>query len=141
MHFRTLGLILLFLSLNAFAQGRSPAVEDFVGIEVDHPETTPGPSGTLFNLENDVSKLVEVETFQNNPQAPKVRESPAKTPMSKTGLFSIALFVFLPLTIWFSLMNRLRQKATIESASNIEILEQYRKERESRKNQEIKKAS
>ena len=37
--------------------------------------------------------------------------------------------------IWFLMMSNLRQKAKIESASNIEVLEKYRRER-----QEAKKA-
>lgn len=141
MHFRTLGFILLGFSLNAFAQGRGPAVEDFVGIEVDQLESTPSPSEALYNLENDLNKVVAKQTVKNNPQVVKIQATPEKTPMSPTGLLSIALFIFMPLTIWFFVMNRLRQKATIESASNIEVLEKYRKERESRKNQDIKKAS
>lgn len=126
MAFRTLGLCLLFLSISVVAHAnRSPAVEDFVGIEIDQPEATPHASDTLFNLEQDMTKLEESRT---NPPKPELVE-PSK-PWSAFSMLAVVLGVGLPTFVWLTIMAHLRRKATLESASNLEVLEKYRKERE-----------
>jgi hypothetical protein len=141
MCFRLLTFAILILSFQTLA--RSPAVEDFVGIEVEQIEATPHGSETLFNLEQDLQKIEIVR--QNGPievATPPLKAAPAE-PMSAGAIFGIALILGLPLISWLLVMNHLRQKATIENASNIEILEKYRKQRElsKKETEEARKAS
>jgi hypothetical protein len=53
--------------------------------------------------------------------------------MSLTAIIGIAFFLGLPAIIWFTMMNHLRQKAHLQSASNIQVLENYRREKEEAK--------
>jgi hypothetical protein len=127
--FRYLTLLILTLSLDAFAVGRKPAVEDFVGIEVDHPETAPQGTEGLFNFEKDMGH------FEKNKQTNKfVKKSVAvKKPgisWSLSKVFAILLAVGFPAMVWFIALNNLRKKASLQNAGNIEVLEKYRKERE-----------
>ncbi len=133
MSFRTLGFMLLIITQVAFAQGRKPAVEDFVGIEVDQPEGTPQGTEGLFNFEKDIDKFEHTKGSSSG----VVTAVNTKTQDSSdlTTALVIAFMLGLPGMIWFLMMSNLRQKAKIESASNIEVLEKYRRER-----QEAKKA-
>jgi hypothetical protein len=141
MHFRLLATFLILLSQYSFAQGRKPAVEDFVGIEIEDQESIPQGTEGLFNFEKDM------ETYKS----PKKKEVSKTTTTdfsshSSMGLLSIMAIAFifcLPIASWFMAMNKFRQKAKEATASNIEILEKYRKEKEvARKaHEEIKKAS
>jgi hypothetical protein len=123
----------LIITQLAFAQGRKPAVEDFVGIEVDQPEGTPQGTEGLFNFEKAIDKF---EHTKDSPSgiAPVVNTK-TQDPSDLTTALVIAFMLGLPGMIWFFMMSNLRQKAKIESASNIEVLEKYRRER-----QEAKKA-
>lgn len=139
MIFRTLGLCLLLFSAVSFAQGRKPAVEDFVGIEIEEAHVTPQGTESLYNLEADMNRL---EEKKKNPPAKITAEitAPAK-PWSKSTLFGISLVVGLPLLMWLMVMSHLKKKASVESASNIEVLEKYRKERERKVEESIRKVS
>ena len=142
MSFRTLGFLLLIISQVSFAQGRGPAVEDFVGIEVDHPEGTPQGTEGLFNFEQEMNKF---DTNKNNNVSvvKSVSAPKADGPNGVTTAIAIAFILGLPGVIWFFMMNNLRQKAHIESASNIEVLEKYRREKQEAKKiqDELKKVS
>ena len=127
MSFRTLGFMLLIITQVAFAQGRKPAVEDFVGIEVDQPEGTPQGTEGLFNFEKDIDKFEHTKGSSSG----VVTAVNTKT-QDSSDLTTALVIAFM---IWFLMMSNLRQKAKIESASNIEVLEKYRRER-----QEAKKA-
>lgn len=140
MLFRTLGLGLLFLSVISVSEARKPAVEDFVGIEVDEAEATPNSSDTLFNLEQDMSKLEESRT---NPPKPAPQIAQTKNVMSPFSILGIMMAIGLPMVVWLMVMSHMRKKASVESASNLEVLEKYRRERENAKKSEetIKKVS
>ena len=133
MSFRTLGFMFLIITQVAFAQGRKPAVEDFVGIEVDQPEGTPQGTEGLFNFEKDIDKFEHTKDSSSG-VAPVVNTK-TQDPSDLTTALVIAFMLGLPGMIWFFMMSNLRKKAKIESASNIEVLEKYRRER-----QEAKKA-
>ncbi len=142
MYFRTLGFIFLITTQFSFAQGRGPAVEDFVGIDIEQPEGTPQGTEGLFNFEKQMDK------FEKTKDRPAAKTSAtenfeAKEPNGVTTAITIAFILGLPGLIWFLMMNHLRQKAQVESASNIEVLEKYRREKlEAKKSvEEIKKAS
>lgn len=135
MTFRLFAICLVFVSLSCFARGgRAPAVEDFVGIEVEQEASAPQGTEVLFNFENDLN------TFSNKPVEKPVAEVGVKK-TGPTALFGIVLALGLPLMIWFMIMSHLKKQATIENASNIEVLENYRKQREQKKDEEIRKAS
>jgi hypothetical protein len=142
MYFRTLGLTLLIVSQVSFAYGRKPAVEDFVGIEVDHPEGTPQGTESLFNFEKQITKFDPKKVAADQPV---VAATPVKAegPSGLATVLTILFVLGLPGIIWSVMMNRLRQKAHIESASNIEVLEKYRRERQEAKKaqDEIKKVA
>ncbi len=143
MHFRTLIIAGLLVSGMTWAQGRKPAVEDFVGIEIEHPETTPQASESLVNLEKDI-QTINAEAYTSvKTNTRKFAEPDAPTPWSVTNTVAIVMLISLPFMTWLMVMNRLRKKATAESASNVEVLEKYRKERElaKKKEESIRKAS
>jgi hypothetical protein len=127
-------LCLLFSTL-AYANGRGPAVEDFVGVEMETPESTPQGTEGLFNFQKDMSAYQEGKTTQKNGVVKNSAD-----PASPGQAMGIAVILFLPLLTVFLVMQRLRQRAKLESAANIEVLENYRRERE-KKQDELKKAS
>jgi hypothetical protein len=131
MLFRGLVLALLLSSTFSFAQGRKPAVEDFVGIEVEQDQVAPQGTESLYNLEQDLNKIHE----QKDKPAPTIAAPAASSGWSVTNMVSLAFILGLPVMIWLMIMNHLKRKASVESASNIEVLEKYRKERE-KKNEE-----
>ena len=137
MTFRILGLAILLISAVSYAQGRKPAVEDFVGIEVNEPDNIPQGTEQLYNLEQDLNKL------EAKKRQPQVQRSPSvsSTTWSTSTLFVIALMAGLPILIWVMLMSHLKKKAYVESASNIEVLEKHRKAREKRVLEKSRKAS
>jgi hypothetical protein len=140
MAFRLLAIFWLMIPLLAIAQGRKPAVEDFVGIEIEEQEITPQGTEALFNLEQDIHKM------DSRPKEVKVRDTSKLTEPSEwtfTTLAGASLLLGLPLILWFLMMSHLRRKAESESASNIEILENYRKQRANaqKSKDETKKAS
>lgn len=135
MHFRTFIILSLLLSSQVWAVDRKPAVEDFVGIEIDHPETTPNGSDSLVNLEKDIETISAEAYTVKKPK--KTFETPPETiNWSVTNTMAIALILGLPLISWLFVMNRLRKRAGVESASNVEVLEKYRREREQSKKKE-----
>lgn len=139
MMFRCLALLILTFSLSSFAAGRKPAVEDFVGIEIDHPETTPQGTEGLFNFEKDISQYSEIKQVK---KISSLRQNvPQSINWSLSKIFAIVLAVGFPAMIWFVAINNLRKKASMQNAGNIEVLEKYRKERELAKKAEIKKVA
>lgn len=144
MHFRTFILAGLVVSNMALAVDRKPAVEDFVGIEIEHPETTPQGTDSLVNLEKDIQTIhAEAYTVKSAPKktaSVTATEAPA---WNLTNTMAAILIVGLPLFSWLMVMNRLRKRAGVESASNVEVLEKYRREREQarKKEEEIRKVS
>lgn len=138
MVFRTLGLLILLISTASYAQGRRPAVEDFVGIEVDQPQVLPQGTESLYNLEQDINKI-EAKKNQTAKAAPS--EIVPSQPFGTGAIFGISIFLGLPMAVWFLVMSHLRKKASLESASNIEVLEKYRREREKKSEESIRKAS
>lgn len=137
MKYHALALVLTLISTLTFAQGRGPAVEDFVGIEVQHPEEV-SPIGTeaLFNLEKDMLAVDK----QKNANSIKPNTIDNFT-WNITAVFGVSILLGLPLMSWLAAMHHMRKKAHVQSASNIEVLENYRKEREAKKRETFKKVS
>jgi hypothetical protein len=120
-----------------FSQDRKPAVEDFVGIEIEESKVTPYGDETLFNLEQDVGKIQS----PNRRRAPFGHVSSPKKVIDPLTFLGISITLGLPFMVWFMVMSHLRKKAHQENASNIEILETYRKNREKKNEESLKKAS
>ena len=129
MYFRTLGFMILIVTQVSFAYARRPAVEDFVGIDVDHPEGTPQGTEGLFNFEKDINKF-EIKEVKTIKAAPAITTRNAQGPGPLATALTILFVIGLPGFTWFMMMNHLRQKAHAESASNIEVLEKYRREKQ-----------
>lgn len=138
MIFRSLAVCLVLISAASFAQGRKPAVEDFVGIEVEEADVTPQGTESLYNLQQDISKI---EAQKNAPPKPaQVVKAPEETVSSKF-IAGIIFAIGLPMTVLFLIMAHMKKKASMEVASNIEVLEKYRKEREKKSEENIRKVS
>jgi hypothetical protein len=138
MTFRSLALFLVVYSGISFAEGRKPAVEDFVGIEIEESKVAPQGTESLYNLEQD---LDQIQSRRNKPAQIKTKISEADKDWSVTTIFGISLILGLPLITWYLVMSHFKKKASIDSASNIAVLEKYRKEREKKSEDSIKKAS
>jgi hypothetical protein len=138
MMFRYLALLTLTFSLSAFAVGRKPAVEDFVGIEVDHPEAAPQGTEGLFNFEKDINQFKEAKPVKKPAFKPNTSQV---IDWNFSKVVAIILAVGFPAMVWFVAINNLRKKASMQNVGNIEVLEKYRKERELAKKAEVKKAA
>ncbi len=142
MQFRTLGFLLLLTSTVVYGQGRAPAVEDFVGIEVEQPEQAPPGTEALFNFEKDINRFEEAKAA-----APAQTQNVAQEQLSQktnfAATFGIAFVLGLPLISWLMIMSHLRKKASEASAPNIRVFEEYKRERQARKSsdEDIRKAS
>lgn len=138
MIFRPLALFLVLYSGISFAEGRKPAVEDFVGIEIEESRVAPQGTESLYNLEQDLDKI---QSRRNKPEQTKSNLTEVNKDWSGTTLLGITLILGLPLITWYLVMSHFKKKASIDSASNIAVLEKYRKEREKKSEDTIKKAS
>jgi len=139
MAFRMFGFCFLLISTLSYAQGRKPAVEDFVGIEVEEAHVTPRGSEVLFNLEHDIHKI-ESQNMKIV-EVPKSSISTESTESPLSSVMAVSIVLGLPLMIWFLIMSHLKKKASVESASNLEVLAKYRKERERKSKESIRKVS
>lgn len=140
MGFHILGLALFLISGASFAQGRAPAVEDFVGIEVEEANVTPQGTESLYNLEQDLTKYHSQENTATK-EAPARFSQGSSRSVDASTIFTVSVVMGLPLMIWFLIMAHLKKKASLESASNIEVLEKYRQDREKKTEERIRKAS
>lgn len=138
MIFRAVITIILAYSTITLAQARKPAVEDFVGIEVEESKVAPQGTESLYNLEQDLN---QIETSKNKPQLKPQKKTQESNSWSGMTLFGITVFLGLPLVVWYLVMSHFKKKASIENASNIAVLEKYRQEREKKSEENIKKAS
>lgn len=139
MLFRTLALCFLLFSITSFAVGRKPAVEDFVGIEFEEKQVAPQGTESLYNLEQDIQRI-ESQPAKPEKEA-RIGQSQKSESWGMKAVFGISLALGLPLIIWLMVMSHLKKRASIESASNIEVLEKYRREREKKSQEKIRKVS
>jgi hypothetical protein len=136
MHFQSLIIaLLLFSALAMAAPSRGPAVEDFVGIEVEEARTKSHNDEVLFNLERDVDRIETARKGSPVDVATQASSKSLESPFSIMTLAGLIVMLSLPFISWILVMNHLRQKASAESASNIEVLQKYRKDREQLRSQ------
>lgn len=138
MNLPALAITLLLVSTTCFAQGRKPAVEDFVGIEVDETAATPRGTEPLFNLEHDMNKMNEADKKAAQPSNAVLENE--STTWSFNVIMAVIAILGMPMVSMFMVLHHLRRKARVESHSNIEVLEKYRKEKElAMKSKELEK--
>ncbi len=149
--FSTLLILFTFFTSQA-ALSRGPAVEDFVGVEVEGPRnTTPQGTEVLFNFEKEIrnhnEKGLETDGQGLTVRAPAessiVTASSPSTSLSvgTSTVLGIMFILVLPMVSWLMVMNHLRRKAGAAASNNIAVLDQYRRNREQSKSEDIKKAS
>lgn len=112
--------LLLISSSSSFARG--PAVEDFVGIEMEETSANLHGAELLYNLEQDVNLIAGA---QDTPT--QTSQGIQAKPWTASAIFALITLLGLPLLSWSFALNYFRKKAQFESAANIEILENYRK--------------
>lgn len=142
-----LGLTLILVMLSLSVAARKPAVEDFVGIESETPDTTPSGTESLFNFSS------EVKEFQKGrPQQPVVRYAQQQAPLAPaTPSTSMALwlgifFVLgLPMLTWAVMATHLKKREQALAGTgldNVTDLAAKRAEKQAQTNSDdIKKAS
>lgn len=101
------------------AWARKPAVEDFVGVDVDQPEVVPSGMETLVNFDHEVSNFKPVPTkVVVRPQAQAGHPAPAtSTSHSSTFWFGVAFVLCLPMITWGAMARHLRKREAGLSAS------------------------
>ena len=104
-------LLLVFISINLYAQGRQPAVEDFVGVE---PEGyIPSQKGTevLFNFNQNIK--IEDTDFESG---------------NFFALSIMGLMLLLPFGVWLGIRARLpsQPEQDVMDATNVRNLDDYR---------------
>lgn len=126
--------LLVFTFLFSFAvsaQGRKPAVEDFVGVETEGYKKTPKGTEVLFDFGNQIEK--------------NVNSSPNKSSRVDIDIFSsfvLIAFSTLPFLMWFGINQSIKDQKKINAtqtppqtvqANNVESLDDYRKDQEDEK--------
>ncbi len=141
MRFHILALILIIFSQVSLARGRGPAVEDFVGIDIEHPESTPQGTENLFNFEKDINKFQEDKNKnQTNQISSQTTSSNSPDLLWYVGIFTL---FSLPAVMSLLMMHQMKKKAKAESQNNIKVLEDFRRQKQESKksDEEVKKAS
>lgn len=93
-------LVLTFLFtivLSSHAQGRKPAVEDFVGVETENYRPTTKGTEVLFNFGNHIDSIE------------KKRKDKQKT-TGWIATVTLAAFVLLPFFMWFGITNSVKDE-------------------------------
>lgn len=135
-------LILSTLTLTSvFARG--PAVEDFVGVDIEQPDLTPAGTHALFNFEQE---LTEVKADQAPTQAVITKtELKAASAASETSPWSqwlgIVVILALPVVTWSLTMRHLNKRTEEVLPDNVAIFPVKAKEKAPAANDDIKKAS
>ena len=124
------------------AQARGPAVEDFVGIDIEQQDITPTGTHALFNFEQELSKAGT--TSETTTQALIIKtELKAAPPASETSpwgqWFGITVILLLPVVTWSLTMRHLNKKTSEALPDNVTVLPVRAKEKSEADN--IKKAS
>jgi hypothetical protein len=128
-------IIFLAVLLNFKAIARSPAVEDFVGIEVEETKVIPDGSEVFFNLEKDVKNISE-----NSLPQPKGITTSQKESRDIQILVLFLAVLSLPAFLWWQMMAKLKKNLSLIEKENVHDLKSFRDQKD--KNQDIdRKAS
>ncbi len=125
------------------AHARGPAVEDFVGIDIEEQDSTPAGTHALFNFEQE---LTDVKPNQAPTQAVISKtELKASTPVSETGpwaqWFGIIVILSLPVVTWSLTMKHLNKHTEEALPDNVTVLPIKSKDKVVGSDDKIKKAS
>lgn len=102
---------------------------------MEGPESAPQGTEGLFNFDKEMKDFSENQNKQNNHST---YSSPTNNSFSAYAGY--AFILLLPLMSWLLVLNHLKSQAKEQNASNLQVLENYRKEKE-KKQEDIKKAS
>lgn len=128
-------IIFLAVLLNFKAIARSPAVEDFVGIEVEETKVIPDGSEVFFNLEKDVKNISE----NSSPQPKGITTSQKESKDIQILVLFLAV-LSLPAFLWWQMMSKLKKNLSSIEKENVHDLKSFRDQKD--KNQDIdRKAS
>lgn len=124
------------------AHARGPAVEDFVGIDIEEQDLTPAGTHALFNFEQELNQA----GTQARTQALIVKtELRAAAPQTETSpwsqWFGILVILSLPVVTWSLTMKHLNKKVDVELPDNVTVLPIKAKNKSSTDSDDIKKAS
>lgn len=136
-------LVLATLLTLTGAYARKPAVEDFVGVESEHPDVTPEGTEALFNFESDVKQ------YQGRPaQAPQavVNQRHSTTPTQQTSWplsawFGALVVLVLPFITWMLTMRHLKSRQTQAASELPSNVTQLPSRARTEEKDDIKKAS
>jgi hypothetical protein len=130
-------IIFLFLFSFSLSYARGPAVEDFVGVEMEGPDSPPQGTEGLINFEKEINDFSSNKKKTINQTMFSAQNT---TNNSVSAYFGYAVILLLPLISWMMMLNHLKSQAREKNAANLQVLENYRREKE-KKQEEIKKAS
>ena len=134
MKLRYLITLMIFLIQIPLGFARKPAVEDFMGVEVEAPKSPDEKEGTMFNFERN----------QANPYGPPEQILNQTTQYNnKTNwtnvLFGLIFVIGMPVSLWLVMISRLKKKMPISESDNLESLEKFKEKKQ--KKDSIRKAS
>lgn len=134
-------LVLSTLTLTS-ALARGPAVEDFVGVEIEQPDLTPAGTHALFNFEEELS---EAKANQPATQAVITKTELRAASTTETSpwsqWFGIIVILALPVVTWSLTMRHLNKRTEEVLPDNVAIFPVKAKEKAPAVNDDIKKAS
>lgn len=125
-------LLNLFLGVSSLqAQGRAPAVEDFVGVETQ--DYTPAPEGTEFFFNFDQHQVTQAQAEIAPFEGSHKQQVPFELPI----IITLAV-IALPFIMWFGIQHSMKHipEAKTENhmadsdLNNVEFLEVYQKEKQ-----------
>ena len=118
---------LLLATSSLYAQGRAPAVEDFVGVETQ--DYTPAPEGTEFFFNFDENQITDT----SSELAPTQEQTPFELPL----IITLAV-IALPFIMWFGIQHSMKNIPLNKEDThadehghldNVEFLEVYQQEK------------
>ena len=132
----TLIILLLFLiSFQSWAQNRSPAVEEFIGIDYVESHKDELKKTPLFNLERDIS-LINKETTGTLSQMPlqgRSHHSENTENFFERNISIVAtFFLSLPILMWLTFIMKLKLRSRLEKDEQLTVLNEYRKKKDDR---------
>ena len=121
-------VFVLLFSFTVSAQGRKPAVEDFVGVETEGYKKTPKGTEVLFDFGNQVDKSIN-----------KSNHKSSKVDIDIFSSFILIAFSTLPFLMWFGINQSIKEQKKVNStqtppqtatSSNVQNLDEYRQNSE-----------
>lgn len=130
-------LLIFFISFQSWAQNRSPAVEEFIGIDYVESHKDELKKTPLFNLERDIS-LIHKETTGTRGQMSSTINSHHSAHTENFFERNISIvatfFLSLPILVWLTFIMKLKLRSRLEKNEQLTVLNEYRNQKENREN-------